>query len=191
MENGSWRFVSEDIFATDSEGRRIHLSPDGQWEIINDAPPGLTPAAVTRPSAPATEPASVLFSLDSAFIETINARPAVSGRTSPRSFQSVFYLDISLASTETQTRNFNLNCNHFSLEDNTRRRYDLVAIRPETLTLQPGESRRMEIRFDSSPALRFGKSYFLSVSAELLQADREQVFSLPLSDIRSVDVDRF
>jgi len=188
LDDGSWQFASEDIFATNSEGQRIRLRPDGSWEVLEEYSENTQHTAIYQ--APMVyEP--LQFNLDRAVIQNVRGEaPGLSKNTRLVS-HSVFYLQVAVPANETEAIALSFSGDEFALVDSAERRYDLLSVEPANLDLQPGEVQLVEVRFYDSPAWKFGKSYDLSISSDLLASDRDLVFSLPLSEIRSVELDSF
>ncbi len=188
QEDGSWAFVSEDIFATNAEGQRIRLRPDGSWQVLNENNDSTQHRAVFQ--APSIyEP--IQFSLKTASIE--NYRKVVPGlnKNTRLQSQSVFYLEVSNTADQTSSNSLSLNADTISLLDSEDDSYQLISILPRNLTIEPGETKEVELRFDGAPSWRLGKIYYLSVSSELLASDKDLTFTIPLSEIRTASVNGF
>lgn len=172
-EDGTWTFISTDRLLGTADGRQVRLKEGGTWEYTGDmAPPLPAPSGeVTRASL-----GEVVFTVKELAIET--ARTATH-KSSRKKTNTVFTLNL-VNKGKTATR-MTLDETLVAVEDSGGREYPLLVIKPEQVSLEPGQSMSLEVRVDGSPHWFTTKAMELHINGG---ADDELVLKALLSDAK-------
>lgn len=145
-DDGGWEYLSKDRYAMTHEGRQVILKDNGRWEyaekneVINVAP--------VQPSDKSSD--ILVTQLQKAVLESILKKK---GKRSIINTQSVFFIDITLAShAQTTFMLSNSDKNNISVTDDKNNQYKVLAIQP-AISLKPGETGTIKIRIDGSPSI--------------------------------------
>ena len=140
MDDGSWKFLSNDRFANTGDGRRVRLKADGSWVYMGNAPLASDQQVRTL---------ELDVKLKKAVIETHEIKVQKNKRVKS---QTVFYLELALSPQAGKA--ISIDENDISLvkvNDNLGRDYPVLSIQPNPMTLKPDADTVITLRTDGSP----------------------------------------
>ena len=145
-ENGGWRYISKDRYATTRDGRQVILRDNGKWKYV-EKHEEIKAAPVHMPIKSS---GLAGIQLQKAVLESILKKK---GKRTTIKTQSVFFIDINHASDAQNIFKLdNSDKNNISVTDDKNNTYKVLAIQPG-ISLQPGETASVQIRIDGSPSI--------------------------------------
>ena len=180
-DNGVWRYVSDDIFATTPDGQRIRLQPNQRWQKVRDSEaPAYQPVPMTtvqRDNATIAG-SDVEVILDQVHVE--NQREDVGKNTRLRS-NLVFYLEIL-----GQRPGLNLEPEQFSVQDSRGKNYPVFSAINGAAPL--GGKPRWIIRAKGAPRWWGIKFFSLQVAPNALGNQETIELRKPMRDVLKKEV---
>jgi len=116
-EDGSWEFVSDDVYATSESGLRVVLSADGSWQPV-EKKAVVESRLATAPQATTNS----VFAVTKFEVEKVAIERGGNSKFEAFEFQMLIYLSASRDFEQSQVL-----ANNFSLTDNKAKSYDIVS----------------------------------------------------------------
>lgn len=183
-DDGQWKFLSEDRFATTASGERVRLKADGEWEIVSDAP-----RVQPTPAQSVADMGSATWSLADVSIETAREQRSASKKSLSKKTHTVFSLEARMKTADTDSEQWLLNAKNLRVTDSDGREYPVLSITPGSISLTADAPAKVTIRVDGSPHWFTTRYYELRI-AEQAVGNREEVrLKRALSNVQKRDVE--
>ncbi len=178
-EDGSWKYQSTDRFANTKDGRRVRLKEDGSWSYVGNAP---------LQSSEHVRTTDLDIKLKKVVIETYRVKTQKSQRIKT---QTVFYVQLSNSpQAKTTIKITDSDITQIEIKDNNNKIYEVLSIRSDTSTLEPGKDTTLVVRAKKSPAI-WDNAKSMKITFEAGTFDLHQAVTLNqrIIDFEKEDVD--
>ena len=179
--DGTWKYLSTDRYASTKDGTRIRLKENGSWQAIGNT--HLTSNKQVRTS-------DLDIKLKKVVIESYKKK--VQKNISVKT-QMVFYVNLNYSPQTKRTIGIkNSDTSLIEIKDNNGKIYPVLSIKPNTAQLQPNTDTTMVIRSEETPSIwNNAKSMEIVFKTGLLGIETPITLSQEIADFHEEDVDGF
>lgn len=174
-DNGSWEYVSDEVFVDLPNGSRVALSPDGRWRTV-----GLAPVIEEEQY----RDLDVAVNITAGEIEEIREKVG-SGKNTRTVSTMNFQLSLALAdSAERVIALSALQPAHFKITDNKGRDYAVVSVESSQQSLTAGAKAQIQLSSDDAPSGFTRVNYFVvQIAPEALATASAIELQIPYENI--------